>query len=113
MVDTQLLDEAIRESGKSKSYLSDKCSMSVQTFRLKRLNISSFTTDEVEVLGFVLSIGVVIIDHSKVAVEGCRDAGHVAFVAKLLVFIDFFVVIPLGMYEVLLRFGKPGRRCDA
>lgn len=50
MVDTQLLDDAIRESGKSKSYLSDKCSMSVQTFRLKRLNVSSFTTDEVEVL---------------------------------------------------------------
>ena len=50
MVDTQLLDDAIRKSGKTKSFLSDKCGMSVQTFRLKRLNISPFTTYEVEVL---------------------------------------------------------------
>jgi len=50
MVNTQLLDDAIRATGKSKSFLSDKCGMSLQTFRLKRLNVSPFTTDEVETL---------------------------------------------------------------
>lgn len=50
MVDTQLLDDAIQSSGKSKSHLAAKCNMSIQTFRLKRLNISPFTTDEVETL---------------------------------------------------------------
>ena len=56
MVNTQLLDEAIAESGKSKSFLADKCGMSVQTLRLKRLNVSPFTTDEVETLCNELSI---------------------------------------------------------
>ena len=50
MVDTQLLDEKIEQSGKRKSYLANKCGMSVQTFRLKRLNVSPFNTDEVESL---------------------------------------------------------------
>ena len=50
MVNTQLIDDAILKSGKSKSFLADKCGMSIQTFRLKRLNISPFTTDEVEKL---------------------------------------------------------------
>ena len=50
MVNTQLLDDTIKQSGKSKSFLADKCDMSIQTFRLKRLNVSPFTTDEVEVL---------------------------------------------------------------
>ena len=56
MVDTQLLDEKIEQSGKRKSYLAAKCNMSVQTFRLKRLNISAFTTDEVEALAKELEI---------------------------------------------------------
>ena len=56
MVNTQLLDEAIAESGKSKSFLADKCKMTVQTFRLKRLNVSPFTTDEVETLCNELNI---------------------------------------------------------
>lgn len=56
MVNTQLLDEAIAESGKSKSFLADKCDMSIQTFRLKRLNVSPFTTKEVEVLCDELNI---------------------------------------------------------
>ena len=50
MVNTQLLDEAIRQSGKHKSYLADKLNMSIQTFRLKRLNVSAFNTDDVETL---------------------------------------------------------------
>ena len=56
MVDTQLLDEKIEQSGKRKSYLAQKCGMSVQTFRLKRLNISPFNTDEVDALAKELDI---------------------------------------------------------
>ena len=50
MVDTQLLDISIQESGKTKSYLAKKCGISLQAFRLKRKNISPFTSDEVNVL---------------------------------------------------------------
>ena len=50
MVNTQLLDEAIHESGKSKTHLAKKCNMTVQSFRLKRLNKSPFTTDDVNTL---------------------------------------------------------------
>lgn len=50
MVNTQLLDDAIKISGKSKSHLASKCNMSVQTFRLKRLNVSPFSTDDVNTL---------------------------------------------------------------
>lgn len=56
MVDTQLLDAKIEQSGKRKSYLAKKCGMSVQTFRLKRLNVSPFNTDEVEALAKELDI---------------------------------------------------------
>lgn len=50
MVDTQLLDDAIKASGKSKTHLAKKCNMSIQSFRLKRLNEYPFTTDDVETL---------------------------------------------------------------
>lgn len=56
VVNTQLLDEAIKDAGRSKSYLADKCGMSIQTFRLKRLNVSPFTTDQVETLCEELAI---------------------------------------------------------
>ena len=56
LVNTQLLDEAIKQSGKSKSHLASKCNMSIQSFRLKRLNIYPFTTDDVEVLCNELNI---------------------------------------------------------
>ena len=56
MVDTQLLDERIAKSGKRKSYLAEKCGMSLQTFRMKRLNISNFNTDEIEALAKELDI---------------------------------------------------------
>lgn len=56
MVDTQLLDERIAKSGKRKSYLAEKCGMSLQTFRMKRLNISPFNTDEIEALAKELDI---------------------------------------------------------
>lgn len=50
MVNTQLLDEAIKESGKSKTHLAKKCNMSIQSFRLKRKNVYPFTTDDVDTL---------------------------------------------------------------
>jgi len=50
MVNTQLLDAAIQKSGRSKTYLASKLNMTLQTFRLKRLNISPFNTDDVETL---------------------------------------------------------------
>lgn len=56
MVNTQLLDETIRQSGKSKSFLASKCGISLQSFRLKRINESCFNTDEVDVLCNELSI---------------------------------------------------------
>lgn len=56
MVNTQLLDEAIRESGKSKTHLAKKCNMSIQSFRLKRKNIYPFTTDDVDTLCEELNI---------------------------------------------------------
>lgn len=56
MVDTQLLDKAIQDSGKSKTYLAKKCNMSVQSFRLKRLNRFPFSTDNVNTLCDELNI---------------------------------------------------------
>ena len=56
MVNTQLLDDAIKESGKSKTHLAKKCNMSIQSFRLKRLNKFPFSTDDVETLCSELDI---------------------------------------------------------
>ena len=56
MVNTQLLDDAIRESGKSKTHLAKKCNMSIQSFRLKRKNIYPFTTNDVDTLCEELNI---------------------------------------------------------
>lgn len=56
MVNTQLLDKTIEESGKSKTFLARRCGMSIQSFRLKRLNISCFNTDEVDILCNELNI---------------------------------------------------------
>ena len=58
-------------------------------------------TDEVEIFCFVLSISVMRVNSTKVAIEGCRDASHVTFVAKVLQLASFL------MLEVLFGFGKP------
>ena len=50
MVDTQLLDGRIDDSGKKMSYLADKMGITVQAFRMKRKNLSEFTSDQVSVL---------------------------------------------------------------
>ena len=56
MVNTQLLDESIKQSGKTKSFLASKCGITLQSFRLKRNNLSFFNTDEVDVLCDELNI---------------------------------------------------------
>ena len=56
MVNTQLLDFNIKQSGKSKTFLARKCGISVQSFRLKRINKSVFNTDQVDILCDELNI---------------------------------------------------------
>lgn len=50
MVNTQYLEELIEESGKKKSFLADKCGISIQTLRRKSRNEGRFDSDEIEVL---------------------------------------------------------------
>ncbi len=50
MVDTQHLDNIIKESGLKKSYLAEKVGISIQALRLKCTNKSDFTTSQVAVL---------------------------------------------------------------
>lgn len=50
MVDTLLLEGAIADSGKKKSYLAEKIGISVQNLRLKINNKLVFKTDEVAIL---------------------------------------------------------------
>ena len=50
MVNTQMLEKAITDSGKTKRFLADRLGRSVQSFRLKRTNANFFNTDEVAIL---------------------------------------------------------------
>lgn len=50
MVDTQLLEEEITNSGKKKSYLADKCNCSVQALRLKIKGVYDFSSTQIDVL---------------------------------------------------------------
>ena len=50
MVDTLLLDEEIKKSGKKKTYLAKRMNISVQGLRLKIKNAYPFNTDEVAIL---------------------------------------------------------------
>lgn len=56
MVNTQMLEDLIKESGKKKSYLADKLGLSIQSFRLKCSNKSVFNTNEVAILCSELGI---------------------------------------------------------
>ena len=56
MVNTQMLEDLIKESGKKKSYLADKLGLSIQSFRLKCSNKAVFNTNEVAVLCSELGI---------------------------------------------------------
>lgn len=56
MVDTQLLEEEIKRSGKRKSFLAEKCNCSIQALRLKIQGEYDFTTTQVDVLCTELGI---------------------------------------------------------
>ena len=56
MVDTQYINEVIKNSGKKKSYLADKIGCSRQSFSAKLRNRSQFTTDNVAILCNELNI---------------------------------------------------------
>lgn len=50
MVNTPYLEEKIKQSGKRKAYLADKCGCSIQSLRLKITGKYDFTTSQVQVL---------------------------------------------------------------
>lgn len=50
MTNTQLLEEAIKNSGRKKMYLAEKCGLTTPGFRNKLLNKHPFTTEEVKAL---------------------------------------------------------------
>jgi len=56
MIDTILLEQKIKDAGKTKSHLSKKMGISIQTLRLKMQNVSDFTTTQVDVLCSELDI---------------------------------------------------------
>ena len=56
MVDTQLLEEEIKKSGKTKSYLAEKLGCTIQSLRLKIKGVYDFTTTQVEILCSELGI---------------------------------------------------------
>ena len=56
MVDTELLEQKIIESGKKIGYLSEKLGISRQYFRMKCKNKADFTNRETDILCYELSI---------------------------------------------------------
>lgn len=56
MVDTQLLEEEIKRSGKRKSFLADRCNCSIQSLRLKILGKYDFSSTQIDVLCTELGI---------------------------------------------------------
>lgn len=56
MVNTEMLNERIKNSGKKINYLADKVGCSRQYFRAKCINKVSFNLDEVEILCEELNI---------------------------------------------------------
>jgi transcriptional regulator with XRE-family HTH domain len=56
MVNTQYLEEIIKNSGLKISYIAEKCGMSRPTFNAKRNNESEFTAKEIKTLCDILGI---------------------------------------------------------
>lgn len=50
MVDTELLEKAIYQSGKRKGYLAKKCGLSLNSFRSRCINKYDFKSSEIDVL---------------------------------------------------------------
>lgn len=60
MVNTALLEDAIRKSGKKKSYLADKIGCSYQSLRMRCNNIYDFKSSDIEILCSELNISSLI-----------------------------------------------------
>ena len=56
MVDTLLLEEKIKESGKKRYYLAEKLGCSIQALRLKINGVYDFTTTQADILCAELGI---------------------------------------------------------
>lgn len=50
MVDTQLLEDEIRKSGKKKGYLAERCGCSRQALRLKIKGVYDFNNTQTDIL---------------------------------------------------------------
>lgn len=50
MVDTQLLEEEIRKSGKKKNFLAEQCRMTPQSLNNKINNLTEFTAKQILIL---------------------------------------------------------------
>ena len=50
MVNTALLEDAIRASGKRKSYLAEKIGCTVQSFRMRATNRYDFKSTDIDIL---------------------------------------------------------------
>lgn len=56
MVDTPYLEEEIKNSGLKKSYLAEKCGITLQTFSNKMNNKSEFTGSEIKIISKILGL---------------------------------------------------------
>lgn len=56
MVDTVLLEDRIKTSGKTKSFLAGACSITIQSLRRKMYNVSEFNSSEISTLCDELNI---------------------------------------------------------
>lgn len=56
MVNTELLEDAIRRSGKRKQYLADKIGCTIQSFRMRCTNRYDFKSTDIDVLCAELGI---------------------------------------------------------
>ena len=56
MVDTPYLEEEIKNSGLKKSYLAEKCGITLQTFSNKMNNKSEFTGSEIQIISKILGL---------------------------------------------------------
>lgn len=50
MVNTELLEDAIRASGKRKQYLADKVGCTIQSFRMRCTNKYDFKSTDIDIL---------------------------------------------------------------
>ena len=56
MVNTELLEQKIKESGKKKGFLAERCKLSRQGFNNCKNNLAKFTYEQVRILCLELGI---------------------------------------------------------